>query len=103
MATFFLPDREVQFLYNAEKEYPQFDCAIAVVSGIHAAACQTIDPYNSGGLIALELSFDLKGLEIFEEKVSAGCLRYALEKTLEKAMGNVDLGDMLRSQYRTLP
>ncbi|WP_254475505.1 hypothetical protein [Bartonella sp. B1098] len=103
LATFFLPDREVQFLYNAEKGYPQFDCAIAVVSGIHAAACQTIDPYNSGGLIALELSFDLKGLEIFEEKVSAGRLRHALEKALEKAMDEVDLGNILRSQYRTLP
>ncbi len=103
LATFFLPDREVQFLYNAEKGYPQFDCAIAVISGIHAAACQTIDPYNSGGLIALELSFDLKGLEIFEEKVSVGRLRHALEKALEKAMDEVDLGNMLRSQYRTLP
>ncbi|WP_273783401.1 DUF6990 domain-containing protein [Bartonella sp. AU15XJBT] len=103
LATFFLPDREVQFLYNAEKGYPQFDCGIAVVSGIHAAACQTIDPYNSGGLIALELSFDVKGLEIFEEKVSAGCLRHALERALEKAMGEVDLGNMLRSQYRILP
>ncbi len=103
LATFFLPDREVQFLYNAEKGYPQFDCAIAVVSGIHAAACQTIDPYNSGSLIALELSFDLKGLEIFEEKISAGCLRHALEKALEKAMGEVDLGNMLRSQYHILP
>lgn len=103
LATFFLPDREVQFLYNAEKGYPQFDCAIAVVSGIHAAACQTIDPYNSGGLIALELSFDLKGLEIFEEKVSAGRLRHALQKALEKAMSEVDLGNILRSQYHTLP
>ncbi|QEE09792.1 hypothetical protein D1093_09550 [Bartonella kosoyi] len=103
LATFFLPDREVQFLYNAEKGYPQFDCAIAVVSGIHAAACQTIDPYNSGGLIALELSFDVKGLEIFEEKVSAGRLRHALERALEKAMRDVDLSNMLRSQYRTFP
>ncbi|WP_142416085.1 DUF6990 domain-containing protein [Bartonella massiliensis] len=103
LATFFLPDREVQFLYNAEKGYPQFDCALAVGSGIHAAACQTIDPYNSGGLIALELSFEVKGLEIFEEKVSASHLRSALEKALDKAMGEVDLGTMLRSQYRTLP
>ncbi|WP_375617933.1 MULTISPECIES: DUF6990 domain-containing protein [unclassified Bartonella] len=103
LTTYYLPDREVQFLYNAEKGYPRFDCAIAVVSGIHAAACQTIDPYNSGGLIALELSFDVKGLEIFEEKVSVGCLRRALEKALEKAMTEVDLGKMLRSQYRILP
>ncbi|WP_246792397.1 DUF6990 domain-containing protein [Bartonella grahamii] len=103
LATYYLPDREVQFLYNAEKGYPRFDCAIAVVSGIHAAACQTIDPYNSGGLIALELSFDVKGLEIFEEKVSAQHLRCALEKALEKAMTEVDLGNMLRSQYRIPP
>ncbi len=103
LATYYLPDREVQFLYNAEKGYPRFDCAIAVVSGIHAAACQTIDPYNSGGLIALELSFDVKGVEIFEEKVSVGCLRRALEKVLEKAMTEVDLGKMLHSQYRILP
>ncbi|WP_375619921.1 DUF6990 domain-containing protein [Bartonella sp. TS25HLJMH] len=103
LATYYLPDREVQFLYNAEKGYPQFDCAIAVGSGIHAAVCQTIDPYNSGGLIALELSFDVKGLEIFEEKVSARRLCCALEKALEKAMTDVDLGNMLRSQYRILP
>ncbi|WP_375641723.1 MULTISPECIES: DUF6990 domain-containing protein [unclassified Bartonella] len=103
LATYYLPDREVQFLYNAEKGYPRFDCAIAVVSGIHAAVCQTIDPYNSGGLIALELSFNVKGLEIFEEKVSARRLRRALEKALEKAMTEVDLGNMLRSQYRILP
>ncbi len=103
LATYYLPDREVQFLYNAEKGYPRFDCAIAVVSGIHAAACQTIDPYNSGGLIALELSFDVKGLEIFEEKVSVGCLRRALEKALDEAMTEVDLGKMLHSQYRILP
>nr|WP_330168761.1 hypothetical protein [Bartonella grahamii] len=103
LATYYLPDREVQFLYNDEKGYPQFDFAIAVGSGIHAAACQTIDPYNSGGLIALELSFDVKGLEIFEEKVSVGHLRCALEKALEKAMTDVDLGNMLRSQYCILP
>ncbi|WP_404977357.1 DUF6990 domain-containing protein [Bartonella grahamii] len=103
LATYYLPDREVQFLYNAEKGYPRFDRAIVVGSGIHAAACQTIDPYNSGGLIALDLSFDVKGLEIFEEKVSAKRLRRALEKALEKAMTNVDLGKMLRSQYRILP
>lgn len=72
------------------------------VSGIHAAVCLTIDPYNSGGLIALELSFDVKGLEIFEEKVSAKRLRCALETALEKAMDDVDLGNMLRAQYRTL-
>lgn len=103
LATFFLPDREVQFLYYAKKGYPQFDCAIAVVSGIHAAVCQTIDPYNSGGLMALELRFDVKGLEIFEEKVSAKRLRRALETALEKAMDDVDLGNMLRTQYCTLP
>ncbi|WP_375696923.1 DUF6990 domain-containing protein [Bartonella sp. AC70YNML] len=103
LATYYLPDREVQFLYNAEKGYPRFDCAIAVVSGIHAATCQTIDPYNSGGLIALELSFDVKGLEIFEEKVSVGCLRRALEKAFDEAMTEVDLGKMLHSQYRILP
>ncbi|WP_375652759.1 DUF6990 domain-containing protein [Bartonella sp. MR110HLJHH] len=103
LATYYLPDREVQFLYNAEKGYPQFDRAIVVGSGIHAAACQTIDPYNSGGLIALDLSFDVKGLEIFEEKVSAKRLRRALEKALEKAMTEVDLGKMLHSQYRILP
>ncbi|WP_375673238.1 DUF6990 domain-containing protein [Bartonella sp. TS82HLJMH] len=54
-------------------------------------------------MIALELSFDVKGLEIFEEKVSARRLCCALEKALEKAMTDVDLGNMLRSQYRILP
>ncbi|WP_455465881.1 hypothetical protein [Bartonella sp. B39] len=41
LATIFLPDCEVQFLYNdaISKDCPQFDCGFLVMAGVLAAAC----------------------------------------------------------------
>ncbi|MBB5074378.1 hypothetical protein HNQ69_001516 [Bartonella callosciuri] len=49
MTIIFLPDREVQFLYNDEisKDSPKFDCRLFIMTGLFAAACQTLNPYNS--------------------------------------------------------
>ncbi|MGF7157276.1 hypothetical protein [Bartonella heixiaziensis] len=63
MATIFLPDREVQFLYNDEvnKDCPKFYCGLLIMTGIFAAACQTINPYNSKGLLGVHLKFVARG------------------------------------------
>ncbi|WP_273757272.1 DUF6990 domain-containing protein [Bartonella sp. MM73XJBT] len=105
LATYCLPDREVQFLYHDEKvkDCPQFDLGLAVTSGILAAACETLNPYHSKSLPGLQLDFQAKGLEIFAEKVSVGRLKQALETAVERAMETVDLQAMLRSQYGVPP
>ncbi len=105
LATYFLPDREVQFLYNDEKvkDSPQFDCGIVVTSVILAAACETLHPYNSKSLPGLQLDFNAKGLEIFQERVSVGRLKQALEKALEKAMKTVDLREKIHAHCGTSP
>ncbi|EJF98516.1 hypothetical protein MEI_00488, partial [Bartonella vinsonii subsp. arupensis Pm136co] len=68
MASYQLADREVDILYNDEiaKDYPQFDSAFLISTGILAAACKVIDPTHSGDLPDLDLNFEAKGLEIFE-------------------------------------
>ncbi|WP_375667398.1 hypothetical protein [Bartonella sp. AC130YNZD] len=77
LATLFLPDREVQFLYNEKhvEEFSPFDRGLLIMSGVFAAACQTINPHNSGVLPTVFMNFVPNGLEIFEEKVSAACLK----------------------------
>ncbi len=67
LATFFLPDCEVQFLYNGEKveEFSPFDRGLLIMSGIFTAACQTINPDNSGVLPTVFINFVSNGLEIF--------------------------------------
>ncbi len=105
LATYHLPDREVQFLYNDKKvkDSPQFDCRLVITSGILAAACQTLDPKNSETLPDLELNFEAKRLEIFEERVRVGHLKQALDEALKWAMKAVDLRKVLRAQYGTPP
>lgn len=102
LATLFLPDREVQFLYNEKpvEEFSPFDRGLLIMSGIFAAACQTINPHNSGVLPTVFMNFVSNGLGIFEEKVSAARLKKALEETLEWTMEDDSLHEMFRSQYR---
>ncbi|WP_144754540.1 DUF6990 domain-containing protein [Bartonella saheliensis] len=105
LATFFLPDREVQFLYNEKhiEEFSPFDRGLLVMSGVFAAACQTINPYSSGVLPTVFINFVPNGLEIHEEKVSAQRLKKELDKTLEWVMEDDSLHEMLCSQYRIPP
>ncbi|PIT69158.1 DUF6990 domain-containing protein [Bartonella tribocorum] len=105
LATLFLPDREVQFLYNEKQveEFSLFDRGLLIMSGIFAAACQTINPHNSGVLPTVFMSFVPNGLEIFEEKVNVARFKKALDKTLKWTMEDDCLYKMLRSQYRIPP
>ncbi|WP_208438517.1 DUF6990 domain-containing protein [Bartonella grahamii] len=105
LATFFLPDREVQFLYNEKRveEFSPFDRGLLIMSGIFAAACQTINPHNSGVVPTVFMNFVPNGLEIFEEKVSAHLLKKALDKTLKWTMEDDSLHEMFRSQYSIPP
>ncbi|WP_375686668.1 MULTISPECIES: hypothetical protein [unclassified Bartonella] len=47
-ARYQLPDCEVQILYNDAiiKDYSQFDVGVSISTGILAAACMVIDPYQ---------------------------------------------------------
>ncbi|WP_375639133.1 DUF6990 domain-containing protein [Bartonella sp. MF74HXZ] len=105
LATLFLPDREVQFLYNEKRveEFSPFDRGLLIMSGIFAAACQTINPHNSGVLPTVFMNFVSNGLEIFEEKVSAQLLKKTLDKTLKWTMESDSLHEMFRSQYSIPP
>ncbi|WP_375693093.1 MULTISPECIES: DUF6990 domain-containing protein [unclassified Bartonella] len=105
LATLFLPDREVQFLYNEQRveEFSPFDRGLLIMSGIFAAACQTINPHNSGVLPTVFMNFVPNGLEIFEEKVSAKLLKKALDTTLKWTMEDDSLHEMFRSQYGIPP
>ncbi|WP_375640879.1 MULTISPECIES: DUF6990 domain-containing protein [unclassified Bartonella] len=105
LATLFLPDREVQFLYNEKRveEFSPFDRGLLIMSGIFAAACQTINPHNSGVVPTVFMNFVPNGLEIFEEKVSAQLLKKALDKTLKWTMEDDSLHEMFRSQYGIPP
>ncbi|WP_375631223.1 MULTISPECIES: hypothetical protein [unclassified Bartonella] len=51
-ARYKLPDCEVQILYNDAiiKGYPQFDFGVSITTGILAAACVVIDPYQFSAL-----------------------------------------------------
>ncbi|WP_375665095.1 DUF6990 domain-containing protein [Bartonella sp. CL162QHHD] len=105
LATLFLPDREVQFLYNEKRveEFSPFDRGLLIMSGIFAAACQTINPHNSGVVPTVFMNFVPNGLEIFEEKVSVQLLKKALDKTLKWTMEDDSLHGMFRSQYGIPP
>ncbi|WP_273790866.1 DUF6990 domain-containing protein [Bartonella sp. CM31XJBT] len=105
LATLFLPDREVQFLYNEQRveEFSPFDRGLLIMSGIFAAACQTINPHNSGVVPTVFMNFVSNGLEIFEEKVSVQLLKKALDKTLKWTMEDDSLHEMFRSQYGIPP
>ncbi|WP_375617930.1 MULTISPECIES: hypothetical protein [unclassified Bartonella] len=46
----YLRDREGQFLSLDEKDFVQFGYGIVRGAGIHAAACQMINPYHFGAL-----------------------------------------------------
>lgn len=105
LATLFLPNREVQFLYHDEQveDFSLFDCGLLIMSGLFAAACQTINPYNSQTLPVVHLSFIARGLQIFEEKVTVARLKQALDETLEWTMEDRRLQEMFRSQYSLPP
>ncbi len=105
LATYYLPEREVQILYNDEinRGFPQFDYGFLIVTGLLAAACQIIDPSNSETLPDLTLNFEAKGLEIFEERVRAQRLKQALDEALKWAMKAVNLHKVLHTRYGTPP
>ncbi|WP_208433035.1 hypothetical protein [Bartonella taylorii] len=53
-----------------------------------AAAYQTINLYNSQTLPAVHLTFAVKGLEIFEERVTEDRLKQAFDESLQWAKGD---------------
>ncbi|WP_345116963.1 hypothetical protein [Bartonella jaculi] len=79
------------------------DHGLLIMTGIFAAACQTINPYNSQALPAVHLSFVRRGLQIFAERVTKDRLKQALDETLKWAMEDSRLQETFRSQYSALP
>ncbi len=105
IASYQLADREVDILYNDEiaKDYPQFDRAFLISTGILSTACKFIDPTNVQDFPDLELNFEAKGLEIFEPEVTADRLKQALDDALEWAVKDIDLSERLRCDYGAAP
>ncbi|WP_404977307.1 DUF6990 domain-containing protein, partial [Bartonella sp. AU18XJBT] len=105
IASYQLPDREVDILYNDEiaKDCPQFDRAFLISTGILSTACKFIDPTNMQDFPDLELNFEAKGLEIFEPEVSEDRLKQALDDALEWAVKDIDLSERLRCDYGKAP
>ncbi len=105
MASYQLADREVDILYNDEiaKDYPQFDSAFLISTGILSTACQFIDPTYTEDIPDIQLNFEAKGLEIFEPEVTADRLKQALDDALEWSVTDIDLSKRLRSDYGTAP
>ncbi|WP_375668679.1 DUF6990 domain-containing protein [Bartonella sp. AP36NXGY] len=105
MASYQLADREVDILYNDEiaKDYPQFDSAFMISTGILSAACKFIDPTHTEDIPDIQLNFEAKGLEIFEPEVTTDCLKQALDDALKWAVTDIDLSKRLRSDYGTAP
>ncbi|WP_273721886.1 MULTISPECIES: hypothetical protein [unclassified Bartonella] len=68
------------------------------MSGFFAAACRTIHPYHSQSLLVFHLSFIARGLQIFEEKVTVGRLKQALDETLEWTMKDRRFQEIFHSQ-----
>lgn len=66
-----------RFFNNDEKvkDFPQFNCGLLIVTGLLAAACQTIDFRNSRSLFAIQLAFEAKELEFFEERGACEALK----------------------------
>ncbi len=105
MASYQLADREVDILYNDEiaKDYPQFDSAFMISTGILSTACKFIDPTHTEDIPDIQLNFEAKGLEIFEPEVTADRLKQALDDALKWAVTDIDLSKRLRSDYGTAP
>ncbi|EJF98588.1 hypothetical protein MEI_00411 [Bartonella vinsonii subsp. arupensis Pm136co] len=105
IASYQLADREVDVLYNDEiaKDYPQFDSAFLISTGILAAACKVIDPTHTEDIPDIQLNFEAKGLEIFEPEVTADRLKQALDDALEWAVSAIDLSERLRCDYGLAP
>ncbi|WP_375631045.1 MULTISPECIES: DUF6990 domain-containing protein [unclassified Bartonella] len=105
MASYQLADREVDILYNDEiaKDYPQFDSAFLISTGILSTACKFIDPTHTEDIPDIQLNFEAKGLEIFEPEVTADRLKKALDDALEWSVKDIDLSKRLRSDYGTAP
>ncbi|WP_455474848.1 DUF6990 domain-containing protein [Bartonella sp. B30(2025)] len=105
LAIYQLADREVELLYNDEiiEDCPQFDSGLLIETGILTTACKMIDPSFTQELPDLELNFEAKGLEIFDPEVSADYLKKVLHSTLEWAVSEIDLAEILRSDYGTPP
>ncbi|WP_375629517.1 MULTISPECIES: DUF6990 domain-containing protein [unclassified Bartonella] len=105
MASYQLADREVDILYNDEiaKDYPQFDSAFLISTGILSAACKFIDPTYTEDIPDIQLNFEAKGLEIFEPEVTTDRLTQALDDALEWAVTDIDLSKRLRFDYGIAP
>ncbi|WP_375680912.1 MULTISPECIES: DUF6990 domain-containing protein, partial [unclassified Bartonella] len=105
MASYQLADREVDILYNDEiaKDYPQFDSAFLISTGILSTACKFIDPTHTEDIPDIQLNFEAKGLEIFEPEVTTDRLTQALDDALEWSVKEIDLSKRLRSDYGTAP
>ncbi|WP_375643363.1 MULTISPECIES: DUF6990 domain-containing protein [unclassified Bartonella] len=105
MASYQLADREVDILYNDEiaKDYPQFDSAFLISTGILSTACKFIDPTHTEDIPDIQLNFEAKGLEIFEPEITADRLKKALDDALEWSVKDIDLSKRLRSDYGTAP
>ncbi|WP_273783969.1 DUF6990 domain-containing protein [Bartonella sp. AU15XJBT] len=105
IASYQLPDREVDILYNDEiaKDYPQFDSAFLISTGILASACKFINPTHTEDIPDIQLNFEAKGLEIFEPEVTADRLTQALDDALEWSVTAIDLSERLRSDYGLAP
>ncbi|WP_375651438.1 DUF6990 domain-containing protein [Bartonella sp. AA78NXGY] len=105
MASYQLADREVDILYNDEiaKDYPQFDSAFMISTGILSTACKFIDPTHTEDIPDIQLNFEAKGLEIFEPEVTADRLKQALDDALKWAVTDIDLSERLRSDYGAAP
>ncbi len=105
MASYQLADREVDILYNDEiaKDYPQFDSAFMISTGILSTACKFIDPTHTEDIPDIQLNFEAKGLEIFEPEVTTDRLTQALDDALEWSVKEIDLSKRLRSDYGTAP
>ncbi len=105
MATYQLADREVDILYNDEiaKDYPQFDSAFLISTGILSAACKFIDPTHTEDIPDIQLNFEAKGLEIFEPEVTTDRLTQALDDALEWALKEINLSQRFCSDYGIAP
>ncbi|WP_375643910.1 MULTISPECIES: DUF6990 domain-containing protein [unclassified Bartonella] len=105
MASYQLADREVDILYNDEiaKDYPKFDSAFLISTGILSTTCKFIDPTHTEDIPDIQLNFEAKGLEIFEPEVTADRLKQALDDALEWSVKDIDLSKRLRSDYGIAP
>ncbi len=71
------------------------------MTGLLAAACQTIDSRNSRSLFAIQLAFEAKELEFLKKGVRVRRLKQALDEALKWVVKAVDLCKVLCFQYAT--